>query len=54
MSYWYENTSPENRAYRAKLALDRDSRLNPEEQAVYDYTEAELLYGRNFFKRAHP
>jgi len=40
--------------YALNVALDRDDRLNREEQQVYDDTQLELEYGPNFRMRAHP
>lgn len=40
--------------YALNIALDRDDRLNREEQHVYDETQLELEYGPNFRLRAHP
>jgi hypothetical protein len=50
----YDNNSPSNVTYRLRVALDRDDRLNTEEQRVYDDTQIELEYGSDFFRRAHP
>lgn len=50
----YDNPSPENRAYRLKVAMDREERLNNEEKRVYEDTVLILEYGPNFFRRAHP
>lgn len=50
----YDNQSPENVAYRLKVALDRDDRLNGEEKRVYEDTQCELEFGPGFLRRAHP
>lgn len=50
----YPNRSERSRAYHLKVAVDRDNRLNTEEQAEYNRTMVELEYGIGFFQRAHP
>jgi len=50
----YDNPSPANREYRARVAFDRDERLNWEERRVYDEALIELEFGPGFFRRAHP
>jgi len=50
----YDNKSPENVAYRLKVAIDRDNRLNGEERRIYDDTVCELEFGPGFLRRAHP
>lgn len=50
----YTSTNPEVMAYCLRMAQERDSRFNNEEQRVYDDTRIELEYGSDFFRRAHP
>lgn len=50
----YDNPSPDNVAWRLKVAIDRDNRLTDEEKRVYDRTAAELEFGPGFWRRAHP
>lgn len=50
----YDNNSPTNIAYRERVALDRENRLNVEEQRAYDDALVECQYGSGFFRRAHP
>ena len=50
----YGNNSPANLAYREQVALDRENRLNAEEQRAYDDSLCECIYGPGFFRRAHP
>lgn len=50
----YDNPAPSNVAYRTRVALDREDRLNNEEKRVYEDTILMLEYGPNFFRRAHP
>ena len=50
----YDNPSPENQAYRLRVALDRDDRLNRDEAlAKYD-VEMEIEFGPRWWLRAHP
>lgn len=53
-SWCYEDQSPANKAYRTRVALDRDNRLNDEEQWIYNLTMTELEFGNGFLQRAHP
>lgn len=50
----YDNDSPSNVAYRLRVALDRDDRLNFEERQIYTDTASELEFGPGFLRRAHP
>ena len=50
----YDNNSPANVAYRLRVAIDRDDRLNAEERRVYTDTACELEFGPGFLRRAHP
>ena len=50
----YDNLDPANVAYKLKIALDRDDRLNNEEKRAYEDTALLLEYGPNFLRRAHP
>lgn len=50
----YDNPAPENVAYRLKVALDRDNRLNTDEKRIYDDGLVEHEFGSGFFRRAHP
>lgn len=50
----YENSQPTNVAYRLRIALDRENRLNNEELRAYEDTLIELEFGASFFQRAHP
>jgi hypothetical protein len=50
----YDNGSDANREFRARIALERDERLNTEERKVYDDALIELEFGKGFFLRAHP
>lgn len=50
----YDNPSPENMAYRLRIALDRDDRLNHEEAEAKHEAEMEYEFGPRWFARAHP
>jgi hypothetical protein len=50
----YDNKSALNVEYRLSVAVDRDSRFNREELEEYSRTAAELEFGANFYRRAHP
>lgn len=50
----YDNPDPTNVAYRLRVALDRDERLNPEEAAAKHDVEMEIEFGPRWWLRAHP
>lgn len=50
----YDDTSDANRAYRLKVALDRDARLTAEEFQAKRDIELEQELGPRWWLRAHP
>ena len=50
----YDNPSPENVAYRLRVALDRDERLTAEEARAKLDVEMEREFGPRWWMRAHP
>lgn len=50
----YDNPSAENQAYRLRVALDRDDRLNSEELMAKRDAEMEYEFGPRWWTRAHP
>lgn len=50
----YDNPSPDNVAYRLRVALDRDDRLNHEEERARKDVEMEREFGPKWWLRAHP
>lgn len=50
----YDNSDPHNVAYRLRIALDRDDRLNYEETQAKEDVEMEREFGPKWWLRAHP